>query len=132
ILVNSAGSGNTTHFWSAAADVRDCEVVIAPGAFRPLKPAPPPAGLRLRGLAVTDDHYLVVGVLEPAGLLIFDLHAGGGPVQMVWPEEVHFTPFDFAARPGGGVLILDRDPGDALKGTRYWVLDRHFNVEDRN
>ncbi len=129
ILVNSAGSGTTTHFWSSAADCAECEPVSQFGEFAPLQPAPAAADLRLRGLAVTEEHYLVVGVLDPAGLLIFDLHAGGGPVQTIWPKEVEFTPFDFAPGPGGGVLILDRDPDDAWKGTRYWVLDRHFNVQ---
>jgi phage tail-like protein len=83
----------------------------------------------LRALTITDDHYLVAGVLDPAGLLIFDLHAGGGPLQMVWPAEVEFTPFDFAARTSGGIVILDRDPDNPSKAPRYWVLDRHFNVE---
>jgi phage tail-like protein len=132
ILVNSAGSATTTHFWSSAADCAGCDPEPRFGEFAPLNPASAAADLQLRGLAVTEDHYLVVGVLEPAGLLIFDLHAGAGPVQMIWPTEVEFAPFDFAARPGGGVFILDRNPADALKGTRYWVLDRHFNVEARN
>ena len=132
ILVNSAGSGTTAHFWSAAVDCGGCDPASSFGGFAPIEPAPAITGLRFRGLAVTEDHYLVVGVLDPAGLLIFDLHAGGGPLQTIWPDETQFTPFDFAARPGGGVLILDRDPDDASKGTRYWVLDRHFNVQERN
>ena len=132
ILVNSAGSRTTTHFWSAGMDSKACEADSAFGEFAPVAPAAGKPGLRFRGLAVTEDHYLVVGVLEPAGLLIFDLHAGGGPVQMLWPEEIQFTPFDFAARPGGGVVILDRDPDDGFKETRYWALDRHFNVQTRN
>lgn len=132
ILVNSAGSGTTTHFWSSALDCVRCEPELPFGGFAPVQPEPQMTGLRLRGLAVTEDHYLVAGVLDPAGLLIFDLHAGAGPVQTIWPKEVEFTPYDFAARPGGGVLILDRDPADPLKGTRYWALDRRFNVQARN
>lgn len=132
ILVHSAGSATTTHFWSSAADCAGRSPESRFGEFAAVEPVSAPVNLKLRGLAVTDDHYLVVGVLEPAGLLIFDLHAGGGPAQMIWPSEVEFTPFDFAPRPGGGVLILDRDPGDILKGTRYWMLDRFFNVEARN
>jgi phage tail-like protein len=131
ILVNSAGSGSTSHFWSAS----DCVVPEAEGefgGFSQLGPAPAPPELRFRGLALTEDHFLVAGVLKPAGLLIFDLHAGGGPIQMIWPEAVDFTPFDFAARPGGGVVILDRDLANATKPPRYWVLDRRFNVEVRN
>jgi len=57
----------------------------------------------LSGLAITRDHYLVVGVLKPQGLLVFDLHAGGAPVQMFWPAAVDFQSFDMAAAPGGGV-----------------------------
>jgi len=130
ILVNSAGSETTAHFW--AADTGGSDDASSFGGFAPLAPARAAADLRFRGLSVTDDHYLVVGVLEPAGLLIFDLHAGGGPVQMIWPEEIQFSPFDFAPRPGGGVLVLDRDPDDASRTPRYWVLDRHFNVQASN
>ncbi len=132
ILVNSAGSGATTHFWSAFADSGGCEPASQLGEFAPVESTPKVADLKLRGLAVTEDHYLVAGVLNPAGLMVFDLHAGGNPVQMIWPAEVQFAPYDFAPRPGGGVLILDRDPGNLLKGMRYWVLDRHFNVLARN
>jgi phage tail-like protein len=55
-------------------------------------------------------------------LLIFDLYSGGEPRQLFWPAGVDFTPFDMAARPGGGVWILDRD------NHSYWALDRNFNV----
>jgi len=131
ILVNSAGTATTSRFWSTA-DCAGCETELQFGGFGPVQPEPAPTALHLRGLAVTDDHYLVVGVLQPSGLLIFDLHAGGGPLQIVWPEEVRFTPFDFAARPGGGVWILDRDFTDDAKAPRYWALDRHFNIQSRN
>jgi phage tail-like protein len=75
---------------------------------------------------VTADHYLVVGVLEPPGLLVFDLHAGGPPTQLLWPKQVEFVPFDMAPRPRGGVWILDR------KNARYWALDRHLRVLTRD
>jgi len=61
-------------------------------------------------------------VLRPAGLLIFDLHAGGPPRQVMFPSDVPFAPFDMSPMPGGGVWILDR------AHQRYWALDRHFNV----
>jgi phage tail-like protein len=78
--------------------------------------AEPAAPLKLCGLAVTDDHYLIVGTVDPAGLLIFDLYGGGSPLQSQWPG--HFTPFDMASVTGGGILILDRD------NREFWALDR--------
>ena len=121
LLVNSVGTGTTSHFWSADDDVA-CLQSPAPGSFRPVQTKAPPAPLQLSGLAVTEDHYLVVGVLDPAGLLIFDLHAGGSPRQFHWPGDVPFVPFDIAPMPGGGAWILD----SVYK--RYWALDHFFNV----
>jgi phage tail-like protein len=121
IRVQSSGSGATSHFWSVG-DGASCEPSTGFGEFQPREPETPPPPLQLRGLAVTEDHYLVVGVVDPAGLLIFDLHAGGAPRQLLWPSGVDFTPFDMAPRPGGGVWILDRDHRS------YWGLDRHFHV----
>ncbi len=121
IRVESAGTGRSAHFW-AAGDGVECEPQQRYGDFG-LKDIPQPiASLPLSGLAVTEDHYLVVGVLEPKGLLVFDLHATGSPRQMLWPTAVDFLPFDMAPRPGGGVWILDR------VNQRYWGLDRKLNV----
>jgi phage tail-like protein len=121
IRVFSAGSGKSAHFWSAGDSVV-CETLQRFGEFGAKDSPAPISPLSLGGLAVTEDHYLVVGVLEPKGLLIFDLHAGGSPRQLLWPAEVLFVPFDIAPRPGGGVWILDRI------NARYWALDRQFNV----
>jgi phage tail-like protein len=121
IRVQSAGTGRGAHFWSAGDGI-ECEPQQRYGDFGPKETPPAITSLPLGGLAVTDDHYLVVGVLAPKGLLIFDLHAGGSSRQMLWPAEVDFEPFDMAPRPGGGVWILDR------VNRRYWGLDRKLNV----
>jgi len=117
VLVRSAGSGNVSEFWSATLSVRR----KAHGDFEDSR-AVPPAGRLLSGLAVTEDHYLAVGCKEPAALLVFDLMAGGLPVEMLWPASIPFEPFDLAARPGCGVWILDR------VHRRYWGLDRRFGA----
>jgi phage tail-like protein len=119
ILINASDSGTMTHFWSATDPV-GC--APSPGVFQPLEPESAPASLALSGLAVTEEHYLVVGMLDPAGLLVFDLHAGGTPLRLPWPAGVAFAPFDMAAAPGGGVWILDR------QNASYWALDRGFRV----
>jgi phage tail-like protein len=117
----STGSGATSDFWDPAVSARcSCEPDF--GDFQPAsdpEPVEPPV---LSGLCVTEDHYLVVGMLEPAGLLIFDLHAGGEPRELRWPREAPFAPYDMAPRPGGGVWILDQ------LNRRYWALDHNFNV----
>lgn len=133
ILVNSSGSGVTSHFW-ASADDDASDASPRYGEFGPLTNTQQPAPFVLRGLAVTEDHYLVVGVLKsadcPAGLLIFDLHAGGSPRRLWWPDTVDFAPFDIAPAPGGGVWVLDieTDKENDIKPACYWGLDRYFNV----
>lgn len=121
IRVNSAGTSVTSHFWSPG-DGLDCQPPARPGDFGPKDLLPAPPILVLSGLAVTEDHFLVVGTLQPAGLLIFDLFAGGPPTQLLWPAGVPFAPFDMAAAPGGGTWILDR------ANRSYWALDRRWQV----
>ena len=121
IRVQSAGTGRSAHFWSAG-DGTAPESQSRYGEFGPKESPPPMDSLSLSGLAVTDDHYLVVGVLEPKGLLIFDLYTAGSPRQTLWPATVDFVPFDMVPRPDGGVWILDR------VNRRYWGLDRKLNV----
>ncbi len=117
--VLSSGSGAVTSFWPLPPATREPPA----GAFRPAAPPPPsPAPEQLSGLAVTADHYLIVGTLAPAGLLVFDLHAGGPPRHLVWPAAVPFAPFDLAASSDGRLWILDR------VHRRTWVLDRHLGV----
>ena len=125
ILVLSSGSGVTSDFWSPAQAMR-CSQQSRFGEFQPEAEPASIEVAQLSGLAVTEEHYLVVGMLKPAGLLIFDLHAGGEPRPMQWPREVPFAPFDMAPRPGGGVLILDQH------NRRYWALDCNFNVVVKN
>ncbi len=121
LLVSPVGTGTTTHFWSAADGLQRIPTPT-PGSFQPMQSKPSPSALQLGGLTVTTDHYLVVGVIDPAGLLIFDLYAGGSPRQVYWPEGVPFVPFDMAPHPCGGVWILDR------VAKQYWALDRLFYV----
>jgi phage tail-like protein len=76
----------------------------------------------LSGLTVTTEHYLVVGTRTPAGLLVFDLYAGGAPLPLRWPDSVPFTPSDLAASTDGGLWVLDRGR------KRLWRLDRTLCV----
>ncbi|HXH78127.1 phage tail protein [Nocardioides sp.] len=87
----------------------------------------PPSQLQLSGLAVTTHHYLLVGYTSPidagaaeAGLLVFDLQAGGAPLRMLWPPG--FQPWDLSDTPDGGALVLDREAGC------YWRLDEHLRL----
>jgi phage tail-like protein len=112
------GSNRSTVFWSPEMTAARCE----PSAdFAPVGEPEPPR-LELAGLAVTTNHYLVVGDAAGGRLLIFDLHAGGAPVVLRFPAGVPFEPFDIAAAPRGGVWVLDR------KHKTYWGLDRDFCV----
>jgi phage tail-like protein len=120
VLVTSVGDGATTQFWPGRPDCTPGP--RRPGSFGPVEPAPePPPPDRLSGAAVTEDHYLVVGMIDPPGLLAFDLQTGGPPLQISWPDT-KFVPFDFAPRRGGGIFVLDRENHLA------WELDRHFHI----
>jgi phage tail-like protein len=98
----------------------------APGMFVPCAPPPLPALPLLSGLAVTARHFLVVGTLQPSGLLVFDLHGGGPPNWLQWPAAVPFSPFDIADTPDGGVWVLDRPAGGGA--ARLWRLDGYLQV----
>jgi phage tail-like protein len=114
IEVLSAGSGVVSRFWTAG-DGAACG--LPQGDFAPVTSPVPVIPVDLQGLTITDDHFLIVGTLQPAGLAVFDLHASGPPTLLRWPEGVPFVPFDLTPRTGGGLWILDRDHA------RVWGLD---------
>lgn len=126
IRVRSAGSGRISAFWPPEPTVPPA----SPGGFAPAESASTAGDeTTLGGVAVTAEHYLAVGTLQPPGLLIFDLFSGGPPRQLLWPAAIDFEPFDLAACPLGrlGELgILDRT------NRRCWILDRHFQVVRRD
>ena len=117
IKVFSVGSKNISDFYPNPKSIAQENQ----GDFEPVETVEL-SPVKLRGLAVTIDHFLVAGMIEPAGLLVFDLFAGGEPRRILWREETDFVPFDIAARHAGGAVVLDRE------NKRFWTLDRNFNV----
>ncbi|RSL17990.1 phage tail-like protein [Edaphobacter aggregans] len=113
-------SSSAQHFWSSSDEVRSC---VSTGEFVSTASPQPPLALVFSGLAPTSDHYLVVGVMKPKGLLVFDLYSGGPPAHLLWPASVPFEPFDMAPAADGGVFILDR------ANRFYWKLDRNLQVQ---
>lgn len=126
IRILPAGTDQAGEFWSVNSLGSACETSSPDGDFHPVETEVEPVNPLLRGLTVTRHHYLVAGTLEPSGLLIFDLHAGGAPVWVRWSESIPFAPFDMAPAPDGGLWILDRDLSSAQ--ACYWRLDRFFRV----
>jgi phage tail-like protein len=120
ILFLGAGQQQAQHFWSAQ-DVVSQSSRCDTGIFSPVNAEPAPS-FKFGGLTVTTDHYLLIGLLDPPGLLLFDLYTGGAPMQYRWPASVPFAPFDLAAAPDGGAWILDR------ANQSYWGLDPYFRV----
>ena len=120
ILFLGAGQQPAQHFWSAR-DLITQSARCATGIFTPAD-IEPASSFRFGGLTVTTDHYLLIGLLNPPGLLLFDLYSGGAPLQYRWPANVPFAPFDISAAPDGGAWILD------LANRSYWGLDPYFRV----
>jgi len=94
------------HFWSASDRPRCPD--SPDGTFFESDEAKEVRARVLSGLAVTLDHYLLVGVLDDPGVLVFDLHDGGPPSELAFPRGTSFLPFDIAAAPDGGAWLLDR------------------------
>lgn len=129
IRVIDADGRAARHFWGAGDTLPPQSSKSALGDFTPCVTPAPPRNLKLSGLAVTADHYLVVGNLQPAGLLVFDLHSGGEPTELLWPVAVDFRPLDFSARKGGGLWILDwHGAVGVAPAPRLWQLDPAFRV----
>jgi phage tail-like protein len=122
ILVQRAGDGSISAFWSSEARPPPRGRAAPAGAFGPAEECPLLEPALLAGLAVTADDYLVAGMVAPPGLAVFDLRAGGPPRRLRWPAAVRFRPFDIAPRPGGGVFVVEREP------PRLWILDRRLEA----
>jgi len=117
--------GVPLRFWSLDNWFKETFCDEATGDFKPVVHTEFHKPSYLQGLTITRHDYLVAGILEPAGLLVFDLHAGSPPHLLLWPQEISFTPFDMAPASNGGLWILDK--GDH---PRFWRLDENFTVLD--
>lgn len=122
IQILSSGSGVISQFWPSTDDCT--ERAEDDGGFRARTTAAADT-VMLRGLTVTEDHYLVAGVVQhgserTGGMVITDLYSGGPARLRTWPGA--FAPFDLAPRAGGGVWILDG------AHRRVWELDRRFEI----
>ena len=134
IEVRSAGSGALGRFWPPASPgasmASGAPGNSAPlGDFAPSDAAVSPAPHVLKGLAVTHDQHLVAAFeADPttpgqgAGLLVFDLLAGGPPMVLAWPTGWPLQATDMAPRCCGGLAILD------AQRRRVWLLDRRLRM----
>jgi phage tail-like protein len=122
IFWKPSGSGRPHVYWTQTPPCQPA----SPGDFYAHTESHPIVA-ELASLAVTEHHYLVVGNVTQGGLFLFDLHAGGEPLLLLFPQlsfspAQRFEPFDMAPAPGGGVWVLDRTHRS------YWGLDCQFRV----
>lgn len=121
IFWKPSGSDRPHIYWTQTPSSRP----TSPGEFHSHTEGPDI--VQLGGLAVTEHHYLVVGNVSQGGLFLFDLHAGGEPLLLLFPDlpfspAQRFEPFDMAPAPRGGVWVLDQTH------RTYWGLDCQFRV----
>lgn len=94
------------------------------GDFQPAAAAESAGPEPLAGLAVTAGGYLVAGSPTTGSLLVFDLYAlDGGFVRVHLPAAAPnelTRPFDLAALPDGGLLVLDTEH------KLVWALGQNF------
>jgi phage tail-like protein len=129
ILVLSSGTDATSHFWSNMDTQPETETLL--GGFNTCQPRGVAPQI-YAGLAITEDHFLVVGTQEPVGLLVFDLHAGGAPRVVQFLDD-SLRVLDLCARPGGGVWMLEGTPEQPkLRGLNrdfQWLSPPNMNTE---
>jgi phage tail-like protein len=128
-------AGEPTRIMARWAQASEAEVLfplppelcpVPDDIFRPAAADEPAEPEPLAGLAVTTGGYLVAGSPTTGSLLVFDLYAlDGGYVRVRLPAlpdaPAELTvPFDLAALPDGGLLVLD------TVHKLVWVLDHSF------
>lgn len=126
LSVEDARKGQAQHFWHSS-DLR--KIKTRRGDFEDITAPAPQEPYHLGGLTVTTQHYLAVGVVSPSALLVFDLHAGGQPLQYDWPLPANFSPFEIAPLPDGGIIILDRAfTEEDFDIANIWFLNCYFQL----
>lgn len=117
------GSRVARDWWTSTDLSADCRCAATPdaGTFAGVCTCAATV-LTLSGLTVTRHQYLLAGYWSSAeaGILVFDLRAGGTPLRMLWPST--FRPWDMADCDDGGALVLDREHAE------YWRLDEHLRL----
>jgi hypothetical protein len=131
ILVRSSGTGATSHFWSNADTQSEPETLL--GGFNTCQSR---GGMPqvYASLAITEDHFLVVGTQEPSGLLMFDLHAGGAPQVLQFLDD-SLRVLDLCARPGAIRQLISTlcqticfNPRAVWSSAKLFKLKRHSRL----